>query len=175
MTSASTSGSLFSSPGAVVPGVGEVQMELRKEQTSWGNSEISPPGSEPPRFWVSQTFQTKINFAEMGFTEQKNTTMSHVRYKNNRHMYYLNVFDVCIYIWTLYTYILYISYYYMIFHLFDTLYLQNWLNLFNFFLGRDIHFSSSRLIRSRSAFFPWMISAGTLRPPPLQGKKSKQA
>ena len=27
------------SPGVVVPGVGEVQMELRKEQASWGNSD----------------------------------------------------------------------------------------------------------------------------------------
>ena len=52
VTSASGSQIHPPSPGAVVvPGVGEVQMELRKEQTSWGNSEIST-GSEP-RFWVT--------------------------------------------------------------------------------------------------------------------------
>lgn len=45
------------SPGAVVvPGVGEVQMELRKEQTSWGNSEISPRDPDSPRFLGQSNF-----------------------------------------------------------------------------------------------------------------------
>lgn len=66
----------------------------------------------------------------MVFTTKKNTTFFCVRYKNNRNMY-LNVFDLFIYIYGHYTYKYYI--YYIIFHSFNTLYLQNWLNLFNFF------------------------------------------